>query len=464
MPVDIGAQLVSKLGSPDSKIPLAVKDAFNTGGYTYFSYNAGGSIECKDRFVDEVGTFAIWMGGIPAYKWLVDHTLFKKANISSAVDVRVAENADYLKQAIKHAPSEQIKKELLNAGSNLSKVKSLNIAKFGIAMVMTMLSYLGLTKLKQHMTKKNIEKEFDRQRNTSSINNGTNIKYNNQNVYVSSVFDEFNSINKRSFNNDGQKKSAQKSAHNPSFGSLKIVEEFMLNPVKNMILLDVGISSERLIHSRTDGERKEYAIKEGSFLFFTYLADRLIKKGLDFCSKTFLNLPISLDAKFLSSDLSKNILNNKELQNQIKLFNLAFTKDTEDKELYKFIFENQDNIVVESAKKSGIIETIEDNEGKLKIDTRKYIDTDKIKNLAKDLQIYIEKSEKFSDIDKYINNVRKLKVISTGVMIGICCLFLGYFVPKFMYQYRQKQQDGNDNFHVRAKYEKELAERAGMKC
>ena len=72
MSMNIGSKLVSKLGSPNSRIPLAAKDIFNSAGYTYFSYDAGGKIEGKDRLVDEVGTGALWLFGIPTYKKLID--------------------------------------------------------------------------------------------------------------------------------------------------------------------------------------------------------------------------------------------------------------------------------------------------------------------------------------------------------------------------------------------------------
>ena len=152
--MNISSQLVSKLGSPNSKIPLAVKDLCNSAGCTYFSYDAGGAIEGKDRLIDEVGTGALWLFGIPTYKKLIDKTLFKKAGLDPAVDVRVLKDGAYLKKAIENAPTDTIKKSLTDAGKNLGKTKSLNIAKFSIAMGLTMLSYFGLTKFKQEMTKR----------------------------------------------------------------------------------------------------------------------------------------------------------------------------------------------------------------------------------------------------------------------------------------------------------------------
>ena len=69
------AKVFSTLGNPDSLIPLAIKDSASTAGMTVGSYITGKE-EGHDRFIDEVGTEAIWLGGIPFFKWLFDKTVF----------------------------------------------------------------------------------------------------------------------------------------------------------------------------------------------------------------------------------------------------------------------------------------------------------------------------------------------------------------------------------------------------
>lgn len=433
--MNIGSQLVSKLGSPNSKIPLAAKDVFNCAGYTYFSYDAGGSIEGKDRLVDEVGTGALWLFGIPAYKKLIDKTIFKKAGISPDVDVRILKDKNYLKKAIENAPSQEIVKDLKKAAANTNKTKALTMLKFGLSIGLTMLSYFGLTKFKQNMTKKNIEKEFLQKQKEKK---DTLTPYNNENP----IFSDFTS--------------KPKAQNTPSFGSsaiAKVAESIVLNPINNMFVLDACISGERLSNARTKGEFAEYAIKEGSFLFFIYGADKIIKKGIESASEKFLKSPIKLDANFLSSELAENVLSNKSLQEEVKEFGKKFGKNCDTSALYEYIFKNQNNTVVEAAKKSGIISTIKTG----KIDTRKYIDAKQIQKLTDDLQTFINSSKNAKDIKSYLNKIKALKVGSTILNIGICCFALGYIVPKMMYDYRQKHQDGNNDFHVKTEYEKELA-------
>ena len=441
--MNISTQIVSKLGSPNSKIPLAVKDLCNSAGCTYFSYDAGGSIEGKDRLIDEIGTGALWLFGIPAYKKLVDKTLFKKAGIDPAIDVRIVKNSDYLKKAIENAPTDEIKNALKKASENVQKTKKLNIAKFGIAMGLTMLSYFGLTKFKQEMTKRNIEKEYySKQMNNNVLNNNYEI------FEKSSVFSDINSSqNKKS----------------PSFGSariMKVAEEVMLNPVKNMMLLDMGISAERLSNSRTKGELTENAIKEGSFLFFVYGADKAIKKGIDFVAEKVFKAPISLDANLISSEYAKEILNTTNIQKEIKEFGQKFGQNIDEKSLYDFIFKNQNHPVVKAAKKSGIISTITTKTGETLIDTRKYINPKDIQKLTKELNKFID-SNKLSKMSSngYLKKIKALKVGSTLANIAICCLSLGYIVPKLMFKHREKNQNGKNDFHVKTEYEKELAKK-----
>lgn len=448
--MNVSSKIVSKLGSPDSRIPLAAKDIFNSAGYTYFSYGAGGEIEAKDRLADEVGTGAIWLFGIPVYRKLIDKTVFKKAGISPDVDIRMLQNKDYFDKALEHAPTEKIKQEIEHAGNNLSKTKNLNLLKFALSLGLTMASYFALTKAKQCMTKKNIEKKFLEEQNNKSENDD---KFANLNLTnkLSGVFAEF---------------TEKKPGRNPSFGALSpmaTVTEFMLNPVKNMIILDTGISGQRIASARTSGERKEYAIKEGSFLFFVYGADKLLKKGINAFSKKFLKTPTDLDAEFLSSNLAEKVLNNKEYQENIKDFANKFASSDKSKEIYDFIFNNPDHIVVKAAKKSGIISVVKDAEGKLKINTAKYINPDKMTDLGKHLMEFIENGAD-KDKETYLKKIKSFKVASTIFNVAACCFALGYAVPKLMYKNREKNQNGNCDFHVQKEYEKELMQKHGKKA
>ena len=72
LPAITASKIYSTLGNNNSLVPLAIKDVANSLGLTTGSYITGDKLEGKDRFIDEFGTQAIWLFGIPAYKKLID--------------------------------------------------------------------------------------------------------------------------------------------------------------------------------------------------------------------------------------------------------------------------------------------------------------------------------------------------------------------------------------------------------
>ena len=255
MTVNLTSSLISTLGNSSSKVPLAVKDITNSLGMTYQSYKAGGKLEGKDRFIDEFGTQAIWLFGIPFFQGVINKTLYKKMGYNPDVDIRVvaSKNKNLVQQAIDNAPTEQIKQDITKAYNNLPVFKKLFYGKFVAATALTLAAYLALTKIKQHITKKQVEKDFTKKVELADKKRASQAQ---ERIAANPTFSAFGS----------------KANKNPSFGSL---QSFMFDPVKNMLILDGGIAAERLGESRTKGEFAEYAFKEGSFIFFMYIKNFL---------------------------------------------------------------------------------------------------------------------------------------------------------------------------------------------
>ena len=81
------AKIYSTLGNPDSLVPLCVKDVSSSVGMTTGSYITGKE-EGFDRFIDEFGTEALWLGGIPGLRWIFDKTAFKVCGLDAKIDPR----------------------------------------------------------------------------------------------------------------------------------------------------------------------------------------------------------------------------------------------------------------------------------------------------------------------------------------------------------------------------------------
>jgi len=260
-------KITSTFGDHSSLLPLFTKDVINSAGMTAFSYEAGGKIEGKDRFIDEFGTQAIWLGEIPTLKWIFDKTIYKLAKLTPSVDVRLLKDKEQLQVARNYAKTlsdKTISGSLEHVAKNTKLAQSLFLGKFATSTALTLASFFTLVKVKQHLTKKEIEKQFWAKKSEE-------VFYNDK-VAKSPAFKAFMSSNNNTNNTN----------KNISFKGIgSTLSKFMFDPVKNLFIVDAGITGERLANSRTKNEFVETSIKEGGFLFFMYIAGKYIQHGIE---------------------------------------------------------------------------------------------------------------------------------------------------------------------------------------
>ncbi len=424
----VTSRIVSTLGNKESLVPIMIKDGVDSASLTYKSFKEGGIIEGKDRAIDEFGTQAIWIGGIPLFKKLIDKTVYKYAKINPEVDTRVLMNDEYSQWAKKNAKgimsgskTQSIKsaiEDCLKDGGE--KAKSLYKTKVITATALTLGTYFLLTKLKQKNTKNSVLKKMNQE-----INKDIN--------YVDDkkpkIFSEFENKNKAI-----------------SFKGIykNLSEAILYNPVHNMKIIDAGITTERLACSRNKTELAEHAIKEGGFLFFLYGFGNLIEKGINKFSSKVLKRPIDLPIDVLSDKNLTTALKNGTIIKEVDKINKCSTLT----ETLNFLKDNGDNILVKSAKKAKIIATTKTEKAADYIDTSKYIDIAQIENLKNNLKNINEKFNNSNvSVNKFINQTKALKIASVAANIGISCLFLGYLMPKAVYKYRE-MKTGTTKFHV----------------
>lgn len=394
IPAITASKIYSKLGSNSSLLPLAAKDVSNCVGLTAGSYVTGKDVESQDRFIDEFGTEAIWLGGIPFFKGVTNFTLYKLLGVDPKFDVRNLRNKDILAKAIENAPTEEIKQSIIKASQNPKYIKNLAVTKFIFSTAAAIAAYRGLTKFRQDY-RLNKAKE--------------KLKKNNQ-------------TEQKIENNAKNAKQQSFKGKEVSFGGA--LQNFMFNPVKNMMLLDASITEERLRSSQSKQEFINYTIKEGSTWLFMYFAGDMIKKYLEKHSK----VPIKLDSTIIESDELKDAIKNNKLEKAVKEYSSKLPEKPTDLDVYKFIHENQDNFIVKMAKKSKLIKTLKNSD---KIDTRAYIDIDDFKSLKDNIETLYKKAPK-DNVDKYLKDVIKSKRISVLKNIGTCIGALGIAVPLLM--------------------------------
>lgn len=427
------AGIFSTLGNPKSLIPLAIKDTASTTGMIAGSYVTGKE-EGHDRFIDEVGTEALWLGGIPFFKFVYDKTVFKALGLDAKFDARNFKDKEILAKIEEYAPTEDIKANIKKITSKENLFKKAAAAKFFFSTILAVVTYIGLTKFKQKYTEKKIRENLI-------------AEYNKQQDLQKEIEEKQNTVN-------------------PTFKGIgSAIESFAFNPVKNMWLLDASITGERLADSRSKQEFIGYAIKEGSLLFFLYYAGGKIQELLEKNATNKHSKSISLDARVLEDNVLKEAFKNGSVEKCLEQFK-AIGGNSAD--IYEFLHKNPENIIVKTAKKSDIISMYKEPQGLFKkakitdkIDTRKYIDLEDIKGVASKIEeLYGQYKSALSNgetADKFFETLTKLKRKSIITSIGTCILALGVVTPGIMLLKRLTSKDDQE-FETKRQIREQLIE------
>lgn len=447
IPAVTASSIYSTLGNNNSLVPMAIKDIANSVGLTAGSYITGDELEGKDRFLDEFGTQAIWLFGIPAYKKIIDLTLYKALKIDPNFDVRnfSKKRNKLIDKTIKYADS-SIKESIKNAAKNPNFSKNLAVSKFVVSTALTILTYTGLTKYRHNQTKKAAQKEILAEMQLENQNNKDKFLYTKP-------------ANKTAF------QGVQKSNKQPAFTGG--ISEFMYNPVKNLMILDGSITGERLAESRNKQELIGYAIKEGSFWAFMYFASKPIQKFLGNRAEKNNTKPVSID-------LDARVIESKELEKAFKDGTLANSTNKVLKlesydSMLDFIHNNPDDFVVQMAKKSDILPTLKNATQADNVDYRQFIDYDefqgvasKLQKLSKKFEAYKATDAKDKTLEAFLKNVKKVKRGSILLNIGACIGALGILAPALMIAMRKFDKE-NQGFQVKEDLKKEMMAKAGQK-
>ena len=431
-------KIYSTLGNNNSLVPMAIKDIANSAGLTAGSYITGDELEGKDRFLDEFGTQAIWLFGIPVYKKLMDLTMYKALKIDPDFDVRnlSKKRSKLLEKSIEYADT-SIRESIIKASKNPKYTKNLAMTKFVVSTALTIASYAGLTKYRHYKTRKDAEKEILAEMAKEKQNKDTF-------AYTAPASTAFNNV---------------KLKKQTSFtGS---IQEFMYTPVKNLMILDGAITAERLAESRNKQELLGYTIKEGSVWLFMYFASKPIQKFLEQAAEKNKKKPasIDLDARVIESKELKEAFENGKLTESSKKVLSLKTHE----ELLDFIHNNPDDFVVQMAKKSDVLPVLKDAKQADNIDYRKFIDYDEFRGVAEKLTKLQNKFEEFKNanvkektLEAFLDNVKKLKRRSILKNMGACIGALGILAPALMIAFRKLDKD-NNAFQVKEDLKKELA-------
>ena len=434
-------KIVSTFGDHTSLVPMLFKDAVNSTGMTAFAYDNGGKKEGKDKFIDEFGTMAIWIGGIPFFKGVVDKTLYKAAKLDPKADIRLIADKDQLSIAQKYAEKlsdKSFSKSLTDAAKNKQFTKNMFYSRFVISTALTLGAFFALVQFRQNYTKKQVEKEF--------WANKAKEKAFKENIANSMAFKGFLPENQNSSKSSMSLNKTNNNKKHLSFGSVTTaLQGFMFDPVRNMLITEVGITGQRLGTARPGTEFAEYGIKEGGFLLFMYAIGRYVQSGMEKLSEKYFKRPIELHAQAIAAPELKEAMKSGKLLKDVEEFKAISGTN---KGIYEFVYsdKNAGNTVIQAAKNSEIIKVVKDNPDV--INPKQYINPETMKKLSNNLEKLSKSAvESGLSLDEFLKSTAKFKTGSVAANIGVSCLFLGVGIPLAMREYRKKK-NGNKEFQV----------------
>jgi len=462
IPAISASKIYSTLGNSNSLVPLAIKDVANSAGLTVASYITGDEAEGRDRFIDEFGTQAIWLFGIPVYKKLLDWTLFKPMGFDPNIDVRILKDPEVFKKAKENAPTKEIQEALEKVGNSAKKFKGLTFGKFVASTLLTILSYYGLTKFRHKHIEEHIKEDYLKKHANELQQNKTQDKTIKAEIStkLEKVPTAFGAVHKNKTENNN------KSDKNTTFTG---IQDFMFSPTKNLMIVDGSITAERIFESRTPQDTVGYIVKEGSFWAFMYFLGEKIQKHFENSAEKNHDRNIQLDARVIESEEFKNALKDKDLKTTLQ----AFSQLKKDSDIYAFISNklNKDNIIIKMSKMSDIISVIDKKDLNSAVDTRKYIDLAEVKGVNEKLGKVYDQFARFTEkmhknqpamkddeiLETFLKDLRKLKRGSIIKNIGACIGALGIVAPAIMVALRFADKDNRD-FQVKKEIEKKLAD------
>lgn len=456
---------LSNLDNP-TLLQLGTKDGINIAGRTIMAKKESGDHEAREKFIEEVGTSVLWLGGIPACRWLINKTFFKAAGIDPKLSL------ENLAKKEAGNSTKKFGKQAIKVSENIiKKYKWANFAKTMVSIGIPFYLLASLVpKLNQNLTKKLVfakalkdekqNKQEESQKNIGQIPQNKNLQ----------MFEKFFAGNSTLSANSTKASFVQSDKkQNLSFkGWGSLLNEInpmhwartaQVDPFMSMVPMDVGISANRVFFiSRNKQEKVERAIVEGGTLFFLFYASDLINKALNKVTTTF-GYPINVDFNILGNETFKNSMKKpEEFKKQISAF-----KNYEGgcSQYIKENFGKSEDFFVNSAIKLGIVKPAkqkekakilktmkkigaEISETELKtnkhgiLDPRKHINEDSLKRFATDLETLADGCANKNKNGNFLRNVKLMKVGAVATNLAICCGALGYALPKIQYYVREK--------------------------
>ena len=400
--------IISAVGNNSSVYPLIVRDCgIENPAKIALTYqqNARESKEMarhatRERFIDEYGTSAVWLGGIPLVELIYDK-ITKKSGYNPAVNLKLFKEEE--KQGIEYnikkfadkAP--EAVQDLIKVKNNKKAFERIMSGKFlaATAIPITLMGVV-LPKLNFKLTAKKF-KEMDEKKN-----NNKTIDYSLLNLSAAENF--------------------AKPKENISF---KGVASVLANTtqVQKMAVTDGGLTVGRVGTARNKNEKIEMGFKMSAMLLINFVTPKYIQRGLDSFSKKLLGINVNVDPV---------VLNDEKFLKDIKKDTLLLPKQTES--VIDFIDNNPEAKFTKYAQKFSGVKFIKDTNIR---DPRADVDEKKVRNLADSIADFASSAKASGNIEKYAKKALCVKSANIIANLGISSLLLAVGIPKAQFLLRK---------------------------
>ena len=379
--------IISAVGNNRGIAPLFVRDCCieipSKLGLTY-NQNLKDSKQMaknalRERFIDEYGTSAIWMGG-PILIGKFADWLIKKSGFSPNVNMSLfKERKDQgirlnIEKFKDKAPDAV--KDLEKALLNKKKYQNLQAGKFALSTLIP-IALMGfvLPKLNFKLTEK--------------------IKSN-------------------------QEKKTQ--SRNISFKGLASTMANMSN-VNKMAVTDGGLTVGRVWTARNKYEQMELGFKNAMMMFLNFVFPIYLAKGLDKLSLKLFNTNVNLDPK---------LMNNNEFLSSIKENSIEMPSKREN--IIEFLDKNPNSKFSKLCEEYCGVKYLKNGIR----DPREFVDTKKIEEFIKELKKFSTQIKSDGNIEKYSKKAIRIKSANIIANVGISSFLLAVALPELIFFLRKK--------------------------
>lgn len=389
--------IISAIGNNSSIYPLLVRDCgIEIPSKVLMTYNQNlkdskqmANNAVRERLIDEYGTSAIWLGGIPLVGWLCDKGI-KKLGYNPDI------NPDLFKESANQGLKKNIEKfkdiapkevaEMKKVLNNRKTYEKLLAGKFILSTTIpVILMGFVLPKMNFALTERIRQKQLGQKENKTQNNTNST---NNANV---------------------------------SFKGNAISALANMSTVNKMAVTDGGLTVGRVATARNNYEKMEMAFKMLGMMFLNFVAPIWIAKGFDGLSNKLFNTNVNLDPK---------ILNDKNFIEAIKNNTL---KLPEKENIIEFLDNNPKEKFSELTEKFCGVKRLSNGVR----DPRAFVNEKKILEFKSEIEKFAQKAKETGDVEKFAKKALKVKSGNIIANVALSSFLLAVCLPKLTFILRK---------------------------